>query len=415
MRLHQGPIPADVPWQAIEPRWPNDDGCRPRVSGRRKLTTASEVPGEVVVPPPRTTLSPVPRLATPSGSWPRGRRWYSADQVPDWPAKHPFGSRAWALAWRHVVTESVRAARVLHTGRLAVPFYLIDGSPAWNAFEAEAGVGDIWRGRPVVYGPSPYATYGLDLTSRAEIKTVVAHGLAWARETGAVAAVFPGLRYPRPWTEAAGGIAVRTTGSHEAPVRGSVDAFQAAIGSPKARKEFGRQLRRASEAGLRLAVLRGTEMVPVLPAFTRLAAAAAARHGVALYNLDVFSAVAQVPGAVLLAAEYGQDLAGAFLCLRHGEALYLWAAGLDYATLPQLHTYRWLFAESIAYAAATGATAIDAGRGNYLVKRRLGLTQVPLYSVCYLTSPDPGRAEALADMGRLIEAGSAEPVPALVR
>lgn len=335
-------------------------------------------------------------------------RWFGPDQVPDWPAGHPFGSRAWALAWRHVRTDPVRAAQVLCTGRVVAPFYLIDRSPAWTAFEAEAGVGDIWAGRPVVYGPSPYATYGLDVTSRAEIKTVVAHGLAWARETGAVAAVFPGLRHPRAWTEVKGGIAVRTTGSHEAPVRGSAAAFQASIGSGRARKEFGRQWRRANEAGLRLAVLPGDEMTPILPAFTRLAAAAAARHGVALYGLDIFRAVAQVPGAVLLAAEHGRELAGGFLCLRHGSALYLWAAGLDYATLPELHTYGWLLAESVAYAARTGAAVVDAGRGNYLVKRRLGFTQVPLYSVCYLASPDPGLAASLAEMGRRIGAGSAQ-------
>lgn len=302
----------------------------------------------------------------------------------------------------------MRAAQVLCTGRVVAPFYLIDGSPAWAAFEAEAGVGDIWAGRPVVYAPSPYATYGLDVASRAEIRTVVAHGLAWARETGAVAVVFPGLRHPRAWAEVESGIAVRTTGSHQAPVRGSVAAFQASIGSGRARKEFGRQWRRASEAGLRLAVLNGDEMTPLLPAFTRLAGAAAARHGVALYGLDVFRAVARVPGAMLLAAEHGRELAGAFLCLRHGSTLYLWAAGLDYTTLPELHTYRWLFAESIAHAAATGATVVDAGRGNYLVKRRLGFTQVPLYSVCYLTSPDPGLAASLAEMGRRIAAGSAQ-------
>lgn len=340
-------------------------------------------------------------------------RWFAADQVPDWPATHPFGSRAWALAWRHVRTDPVRATQVLRAGRIAAPFYLIDGSPAWAAFEAEAGVGDIWAGRPVVYGPSPYATYGLEVTSPADIRTLVAHGLAWARETGAVAAVFPGLRHPRSWTEVKGGIAVRTTGSHVAPVRGSKAAFQASIGSGRARREFGRQWRRANEAGLRLAALRGSEMTPILPAFTRLAGAAAARHGVALYGLDVFRAVAQVPGAVLLAARHGRELAGGFFCLRHGCTLYLWAAGLDYATLPDLHTYGWLLAESIAHAAATGAAVVDAGRGNYLVKRRLGFTQIPLYSVCYLTSPDPGRAEALANMGRLIEAGSAAPVSVL--
>ena len=334
-------------------------------------------------------------------------RWSAADRVPDWPAAHPFGSREWALEWRNVQTDPVRAARVLHTGRLAAPFYLIDGSPAWAAFEAEAGVGDIWAGRPVVYGPSPYATYGLNLTSPCEIRTVVEHGLAWARETGAVAAVFPGLSHPRAWMAVKGGIAVRTTGSHQAPVRGSLAAFQASIGSARARREFGRQWRRANDAGLRLDALRGAEMTPALPAFTRLAGAAAARHGVALYGLDVFRAVAQVPGAVLLAAKHGRKLAGGFLCLRHGSTLYLWAAGLDYATLPELHTYAWLLAESVSYAAATGAVVVDAGRGNYLVKRRFGFTQVPLYSVCYLVSPDPGLAASLAEMGGRIAAALA--------
>jgi hypothetical protein len=339
--------------------------------------------------------------------------WCPADQVPDWPAAHPFGSRAWALAWQQVRTEPVRTSQILRTGRVAAPFYLIDGSPAWGAFEAEAGVDDTWAGRPVVYAPSPYATYGLDVTSPAEIRAIVAHGRAWAGEMGAAAAVFPGLRNPRAWTDAAGGIAVRTTGSHQAPVRGSVAAFQASIGSPRARKEFGRQWRRASEAGLRLAVLQGAEMTPMLPAFTRLAGAAAARHGTALYGRDVFRAVAQVPGAVLLAALHGQQLAGGFVCLRYDDTFYLWAAGLDYATLPRLHTYAWLMAESVGYAAATAAAVIDAGRGNYVVKRRLGFTQIPLYSVCYPTSADPGLAEALAGLGRLIEAGSAAQVPVL--
>jgi hypothetical protein len=335
-------------------------------------------------------------------------RWFAADQVPDWPAPHPFGSRAWALAWRDVRTDPVRAARVLHTGRLVAPFYLIDGSPAWAAFEAEAGVGDIWAGRPVVYGPSPYATYGLDMAGPREIRTVVAQGLAWARDAVAVAAVFPGLRHPRAWTEVEGGIAVRTTGSHQAPVRGSLAAFQASIGSARARKEFGRQWRRANEAGLRLDVLSGAEMTSTLPEFTRLAGAAAARHGVALYDLDIFRAVAQVPGAVLLAAKHGRELAGGFLCLRRGSTLYLWAAGLDYAMLAELHTYAWLLAESVSYAAATGAAVVDAGRGNYRVKRRLGFTQVPLYSVCYLASPDPWLTASLAEMSCRIAVGLAQ-------
>jgi hypothetical protein len=310
------------------------------------------------------------------------------------------------LAWRQVRTDPVLEARFLRTGSVVAPFYLVSESPAWGAFEAEAGMDRVWPGR-VVYCPSPYATYGLQVTSPEQIRAIVAHGLAWAREAGAVAAVFPGLRDPGTWIDAAGGIAVRTTGSHEAPVRGSVDAFQGAIHSKRGRREFGRQWRRGTDAGLRLAVLHGHEMLSVLPVFTRLARAAAERHGVALYQADVFRAVAQVPGAVLLAAEHGRDLAGAFLALRDDQALYLWAAGLDYGSLHDLHTYSWLFAESIRYAAANGLVMIDAGRGNYLVKRRMGFTQVPLHALCYLSNPDPALALALTEMGRRIAAGSA--------
>jgi hypothetical protein len=93
---------------------------------------------------------------------------------------------------------------------------------------------------------------------------------------------------------------------------------------------------------------------------------------------------------------------------RHGCTLYLWAAGLDYATMAELHTYGWLLAESVSYAAATGAAVVDAGRGNYLVKRRLGFTQVPLYSVCYQDSPDPWLTASLAEMSCRIAVGLAQ-------
>jgi hypothetical protein len=334
--------------------------------------------------------------------------WCLADQLPDWRAESPYASRAWMLAWQHVRPEPVHETRFLRVGPMIAPFYLVSESRAWSAFEAEAGMDRVWPGR-VIFCPSPYATYGLDATSPEQIRAIVRHGLAWARESGAVAAVFPGLRDQGAWVDAAGGIAVRTTGSHEAPVRGSVAAFQAAIHSKRGRREFGRQWRRGTDAGLRLAVRHGAEMLPVLPKFTTLATAAAERHGVALYDEDVFRAVAQVPGAVLLAAEYGRDLAGAFLALRHDHALYLWAAGLDYGSLRDLHTYTWLFAESVKYAAANGLVMIDAGRGNYLVKRRMGFTQVPLHALCYLSNPDSGLATALTDMGRRIAAASATP------
>lgn len=341
-------------------------------------------------------------------------RWCAADQVPNWPlSANPFATRDWTLAWRNVRTEAVRATRILHVtadGESCVAaLHLVGQSPAWSAFEAEAGVPAVWPG-PVVYAPTPYATYGgLGSSCPAVIREVIAQGLCWAREAGACAFVAPGLRadQARQWGNAApSGAAVRTTASHEAPVRGSMAAFQAAIPSHRARKEFGRAWRRGRDAGLRLGVLPGAEMGRVISDFTDLASAAAHRHGTPLYGPDVIRAVASVPGAVLLAAWHRSRLAGGFLCLRHDRVLYLWAAGLDYERLHDLHTYGWLLAEAVRYAAAWGAVTIDAGRGNYTVKRRLGFTQVPLYALCYLAGDDPEIAAALAGMGRRIAAGS---------
>ena len=111
-------------------------------------------------------------------------------------------------------------------------------------------------------------------------------------------------------------------------------------------------------------------------------------------------------GATVIAVADSPDKAA--LATAHGAAdVIVLPPGDDYATLPELHTYAWLLAESVRYAAATGAAVVDAGRGNYLVKRRLGFSQIPLYSVCYLTSPDAGLAASLAEMGSRITAGLA--------
>jgi Acetyltransferase (GNAT) domain len=348
-------------------------------------------------------------LGTPLAS----SHWHdTADQLPgEWLAGTPYTTREWALAWREVRTEPVIESRFLHvedgSGQTTVvPFYLVKNSPAWTAFEAEAGTGDIWGGRAVLYGPSAYATYGLEALSPSAIEAIVGRGLAWAREAGAVAAVFPGLRDPHAWTYAAGGIAIRTTGSHQALVRGSVDEFRKAIVKKGAREEFVRAHNRGNDAGLQLEILPGAEMLSLLPAYTKLASSASAKHGTALYGEDIFEAAAQVPGAVLLAAFHGTGLAGGLLCLAHGQTLYWWAGGLDYRHLGRWHTYRWLQYESIAYAASLGMVTVDAGRGNYDAKRRLGFTQLPLYAVCHLVTPDPGLAEALTGMGQRIAVGS---------
>jgi hypothetical protein len=333
----------------------------------------------------------------------------SAGLIPSWPAAAtPFATREWAAAWERVRTEPVLTATHLEVAtrevRHVASFYLTAGSPVWQIYEQTADVAPLWAG-PVIYGPSPYATYGgFGLDGGAAVGEIVDYGLAFARWAGARAVIFPGLRaeQARGWLRVRGdGFACRAIDGHQAPVRGSLEGFQQAMASHRVRNEFGRQWRRGRDAGLRLRVLRGEEAAHELPRFAALAAAAADKHEVpGMYGPDILEAALTVPGSVLLAAEHDGGLVGGFLCFLHEGTFYTWTAGLDYAALPTMHTYGWITAEAVRYAAEAGAVTVDAGRGNHHYKQRLGHSPVPLYSLIYLPRPDAALSARLAQLSQ---------------
>jgi hypothetical protein len=325
--------------------------------------------------------------------------WYDhVSDLPDVPvhAEHITLTPQWAGAWESVRTEQVRAFRHLLVSagghsELA-SFYLVDHCPFWTENEQVVDMEPVWPG-PVVYAPSPYAEYGGPGASRPEfVPQVVDHGLEMARAWGAAALVFANLtpdvlqmwaaiRQPH--------IAVLFDVAYSGPTGGSVEAFIRSIPSRSARNEFGRQWRRGNDAGLRIRVLHDTEMTPLLDAFTALTVDTSQSHGYNMYGPDLFHAVASVPGSVMLAAEHSGHLAGAFLCLRYGNRMSAWTAGIDYARLKDLHTYGSLTYETVAYAVETGAEVMDMGRSNHTYKRRLGLRGEDLYACVYLTTADP--------------------------
>jgi hypothetical protein len=351
--------------------------------------------------------------------------WY--DRIADFPAspfppisaEHISLTPAWAGAWEKVRTEKVRAFRHLHLSSPdraeLVSFYLVDHSPFWTENEQVVGVDPVWPG-PVVYAPSPYAEYGGAGAGSPEfIGHAVDGGLRLAREWGAVALVFANLtpavltrwQAARPPTAT-----VLFDVAYSAPVGGSLDAFLAAMPSRHVRKEFRRQWRRGRDAGLKVRVLPGTEMVPVLADFTALTVETSASHGYNMYGQDLFHAVAEIPGAVMLAAEHDDTLVGGFLCFRFRNRMYTWTAGLDYQRLRELNTYGSLLYEAVSYAAETGARVIDIGRSNHGYKRRMGFTGEDLYVCAYLTRPDPELELALADLHeRLVARNHAETGP----
>ncbi|MFG3156740.1 GNAT family N-acetyltransferase [Streptomyces sp. NPDC048219] len=327
--------------------------------------------------------------------------WHSS--VAALPAVHraatPFHSREWAAAWQMVRTELVRGRHHLFlqdgTRQHRMSFYQVSDSPLWRAMEGDAGVTRPTFEADVLYGPSIYGEYGgLPGAPVPVLAETVDRGRHLARELGTEALVIANIPPAERslWREARTPDAeVVLSWAHRARVGSSVEEFIANFpSSSEAGREFRRQHQRGTDAGITLKVARGTELLPYLPQFTAQARATSERHGPALYGADMLTPLTRVPGAVGLLAEHADGtLAGGFFAFRYGSALYLWAPAIHQARESDLHTYGWLMYESVQYAIATGASVLDAGRGNYAYKARLGMLPVALTSAVYLTRPNP--------------------------
>jgi predicted N-acyltransferase len=69
---------------------------------------------------------------------------------------------------------------------------------------------------------------------------------------------------------------------------------------------------------------------------------------------------------------------GAMLSVAHGDALWGWIAGLDYMRNREFGTYYALYLLSIERALQLGVSRLEAGRGQYRIKVRLGFTPNPV-------------------------------------
>lgn len=315
-------------------------------------------------------------------------------------------SLAWIRGWERVRTEPVRQFRhlVLDGGSRPelVPFFLVDRSPQWDAYQDDAGVPPVWSG-PVVFSSTLYGEHGgAGSADPGYLGSVVDLGLDQARRWSAQALILSNLTDSTlaAWSAARpGGTAVLLDRKYEAPVRGSETAFLAGMRG-KVRREWVRQWRRAVSAGVQLRALRAEQMAPWLPDFTRLCSASAEKHGVNIYGQDIFAALMGAPGAVLLVAEHAGRMVGAFLCFLHRGRFAMVSGGLDYARLRELDTYAFLMYESLRYAVAHGAGILDPGRGNFVYKERHGFTGEDLWALVYLTEPNPAVQMALEAMDK---------------
>jgi len=308
--------------------------------------------------------------------------------------RHFSTTVGWNLGWEKVRTEQVVDSRqlLLEGGPTAelVPYYLVRYSPLWAAYESDARIDPVWSA-PVVYSSSLYGEYGGAGGSTPEyIGTAVDLGLEQAARWEAQALVFGNLTPAEvdAWSAVRpDGIAVLVDRAYAAPIGGPDDPLPEM--RSKVRRELVRQWRRARDSGIELRVLQGEAMRPLLGEFTDLATAAAEKHGINIYGRDIFENLVAAPGAVMLVAAHQGRMAAAFLCFLHRGRFSMWTGGIDYDDLRELRTYAFLMYESMAYAAAHGATIVDPGRGNFVYKTRHGFQGTDLLALVYPTRLQP--------------------------
>jgi hypothetical protein len=307
------------------------------------------------------------------------------------PADHVFGTGAWLRAWERTDAERRLAARHLRfedpDGFPAVaPVYLLEDSPMWRSYQTDAGVGQVFE-TPVAMTPSLYSFYGLAEPSH--LDALLLQARLWDAGALVVGNVL------EEWPEPTASLVLDKT--YRADVSAGVDAHLAGMAG-HARREFRREWRRTRERGVRLTVLHEAAMRPRLAEFAALARTTALRHGPSLYTLATFQAMSSVPGATLLLAEQDGVVVGGFLSFLYDDRLYLWAGGWDYSRRAELHTYSFLFYESIRFAVRHGCRYVEAGRGNFAFKEKLGFEPIELWSHVYLLREDAALEERLAAM-----------------
>jgi len=324
-----------------------------------------------------------------------------------------FADPAWQDAWSSATVERIDAEQRLTApdrtgGEIAVPLYRTADSALWRGYEDDAGCSDLLPS-PVCYLSSLYAISNpVNRVDPARLAGLLDRAKEVAAGGQATVLVVPNLedavtlselrhRHP-PAAE------VRLDATCRTSLPASVEEFVERLGK-SARSDFRRRHRRAVESGVSFVVYPADVAAGRLPEFLALTEQAAREHGNApLYDLATLTAMAAVPGAVLLTAQHDGELLAGSLSFVHGDCLVVWAAGIDYARLKDFHSYVFLLRETLEFAIGHDCRWMDFGRGTFEFKRRHGFGLTTLYTLCYDLGVDrTGWIDDLAKMDEAIQ------------
>lgn len=322
-----------------------------------------------------------------------------------------YDSAAWLRGWERIGVE--RRTRLGYVsaepgpdGAPVLPLYEVTMSPFWHGYEAQVGL--VGRfGSPVVFAGSPYSMY----SKRGSVPAALAAGahataMEWIGTGAARVLVAPNLTAAgvADWVAAVGPPVgtVLLERTYSCEVSGGFADHLGRL-APKLRRDVERRLRRAGERGLRVRVVEGERAHALVPAAYPLTVDTSDKNDwPALFDLAALHGMLEVPGALLLAAEVGERLVGAFFGFRRGTEITFMCGGVDYHSLKDFSTYVALMYHGIQWAYENGMRQMEWGRDNYRFKERHGLTGTDLYALVYAAEPDAELAGALAGMHRIL-------------
>jgi hypothetical protein len=163
------------------------------------------------------------------------------------------------------------------------------------------------------------------------------------------------------------------------------DALVAQALPKDGRSEMRRQLRKFAASGARTAI----ETFPFrrLDELAELCHLTTKRKGTPQYlPAEPLARLVTSCGDMMrfVMAYAGERILGGFICIDDGPVFHIWLAGVTYEGV-EFSPYTICVAEAYRYALALGKRRVEAGRLNAKIKRRLGLTPLPLHSIM---SPD---------------------------
>lgn len=341
--------------------------------------------------------------------------WSLSDRLPERVAASClYDSDGWLRTWETIGIERRTRHGYISTepagahGSSVLPLYEVTMSPFWHGYEVQVGL--VGRfGNPVIFAGSTYSMY----SKRGPVPAALARGayttaMEWIDAGKAEVLVAPNLTGEgvASWVAAVGPpigqVLLERTYSCE--LSGDFGDHLKRV-TPKIRRDVERRLRRADERGLRVRMVEGPEAHALVSAAFPLTVDTSDKNDwPALFDEETLHGMLRVPGAMMVAAQVGDRLVGAFFAFRHGTEVTFMCGGVDYASLNELSTYVALMYRSTEWAYEHGMRRIEWGRDNYRFKERHGLTGTDLWALVYAPNPRPELSAALTSMHEVLSA-----------